>query len=95
MSGASMEPSLYDGDLVVGWRWFSPRVDQIVVLSASKQKIIKRIKWQNSETIWLEGDNTTASTDSRTKGPFQAAQLEAKIIAKIRSSKKLRSESEK
>ncbi len=81
--GESMLPTYHSGDLLLGWRWIKPRVDQIVVLQTPKRHIIKRIKQVNAKGVWLEGDNASASADSRTQGWYPIDDIKATIIAKL------------
>lgn len=78
-----MLPLYRPGDLLLGWRCFAPKPDDIVVARREGLKLIKRLKHLSNEGVWLEGDNSSVSTDSRTWGFLQADQLEAVIIAKV------------
>lgn len=78
-----MAPTYRPGDLLLGWRWYKPKLDDIVVVRRRGLQLIKRLKRHTAEGFWLEGDNAQASTDSRTWGFLQADQLEAVIIAKL------------
>lgn len=84
VNGVSMQPTYQPGDLLLGWRWFRPRVGQVVVAVSPERSIIKRIKDHHDTDFWLEGDNVAYSTDSRSFGPVLRRQIQALIIAKIR-----------
>ena len=76
VTGDSMQPSLYAGDWALFRYWpdgLPPRiakhsVGKIVLLrrkAAPGELVVKRIT-QNMDTgFWVEGDNPSASTDSR------------------------------
>ncbi len=83
VSGQSMLPTYHPGDVVVGWRWFKPQVGQVVVASTSERTVIKRIKRLADDQVWVEGDNSTASTDSRSKGSYPTAKLAARVLFKL------------
>jgi phage repressor protein C with HTH and peptisase S24 domain len=82
VNGESMLPGYAPGDLLVGVRWFRPRVGQVVIARREKP-LIKRIVRMDAKGVWLEGDNPGRSTDSRHYGPLPPAALEAKIIRKL------------
>jgi phage repressor protein C with HTH and peptisase S24 domain len=77
-----MQPTYAPGDVLVGLRWFRARPGQVVV-ARHERPLIKRVKSVSGRSIWLEGDNAAASTDSRQFGPVARRQLEAKIIGKL------------
>ena len=83
VSGQSMTPTYQPGDLLLGWRWFKPHLDQVVVVQTRERTIIKRIKRLDAKTVWLEGDNAAASTDSRSFGSVALQQIQAVIITKL------------
>jgi type IV secretory pathway protease TraF len=57
----------------------------VVAYATDGRLLIKRVAAIDRTTgsITLLGDNPSASTDSRTLGPFPATTLEAVIIAKL------------
>lgn len=71
VTGASMEPSLYDGDIVITRRK-TPKVGDVVIAKIDGREVIKRVKSDSPTTLFLLGDNSDASTDSRHYGevPF-------------------------
>ncbi len=81
--GESMLPTYSHGDVLLGWLWIKPRVDQVVVVQTPKRYIIKRIKQLSAKGIWLEGDNATVSADSRAQGWYPIENIKATIIAKL------------
>jgi len=82
VNGHSMHPAYAPGDTLLGLRWFRPRPGQVVVLHRDRP-LIKRIIRISAEGIWVEGDNASASTDSRHFGPVHRSSLEARVIAKL------------
>ncbi len=80
--GKSMEPALTAGDLVVGHRWFSPKIGQVVV-AGTDRLIIKRITAVSEAGYWLEGDNKAASTDSRQFGWISRDQILAQVVLRL------------
>jgi signal peptidase I len=63
--GDSMKPLLSDGQLIVGLTGKVVRLGDIVVVDHSGKEIIKRVSQLKSEKVWVVGDNTSHSTDSR------------------------------
>jgi phage repressor protein C with HTH and peptisase S24 domain len=78
-----MEPQFRPGDTLLAWRWFIPRVGQVVVVRRPSMPIIKRIKRRDADGFWVEGDNKTQSTDSRVFGIVPSDQIEALVVFKI------------
>lgn len=83
VSGDSMFPTFNDGDTLLGFRWFRPQVDQVVVANVDGRPVIKRVAAISRQSITLLGDNPAHSTDSRTYGDINMDRLIAKIIAKL------------
>jgi len=69
-----MEPSLYDGDIVVA-RKKMPKIGDVVIVKVDGREVVKRIKSHSPTTLFLLGDNSSASTDSRHYGDVPYASL--------------------
>lgn len=80
VSGSSMEPTYKAGDLLLGWKWFKPQVNQVVVVRRPERTLIKRIKQHHVTNFWIEGDNPAHSSDSHNFGPVPQHQIQALII---------------
>lgn len=78
-----MRPALEPGDTLLGTGWFRPRVGQIVVVRYKGRLIIKRITQMDHRRVWIEGDNSSASTDSRHFGPVHDSTLKARVVRKL------------
>jgi nickel-type superoxide dismutase maturation protease len=81
--GASMEPTLRDGDRLVVWKTALARPGDIVATRDPREPgrtVIKRARWLSGGSAWLEGDNPGASTDSRHFGPVPTAFVEGRAI---------------
>ena len=86
VSGASMAPTLNEGDwVVVRWR---PRrkkleVGNIVVIERDDQpgiQYIKRITKIEKKRFWVEGDNSEPSIDSRSWGFLTRKEIIGKFL---------------
>ena len=66
--GTSMEPSLYEKDIVIAFRK-KPKIGDIVIVKVGEREIIKRVvKISPPALLYLLGDNEQESTDSRSFG---------------------------
>jgi hypothetical protein len=83
--GASKAPTFRPGDLLLGWRWARPRAGRVVVAEGlGGRPLIKRVRREDHEGgLWLEGDNSAASTDSRHFGSLPLAAFEAVIVCRL------------
>jgi phage repressor protein C with HTH and peptisase S24 domain len=83
VSGRSMTPTFQPGDVVLGLRWFRPRLGMVVIAHGPEQILIKRIARLDAGSVWLEGDNQAISTDSRSFGALSRGQLEARVMVRL------------
>lgn len=79
VAGSSMQPAFAHGDLLLGWRWSGPRLGRVVVVRHGLP-VVKRVTAMSEQGIWLEGDNSAVSTDSRSFGYIDSGLVEAVII---------------
>ncbi len=75
-----MLPTLRPGQLVVGRSTRELKPGDIVIVSHGGKEKIKRIERQQGDLIYLLGDNSGASTDSRDFGWVQAKAIIAKVV---------------
>jgi nickel-type superoxide dismutase maturation protease len=90
VAGASMRPTLADGDWLV-CRRLSPasvarlRPGQVVVLERPDRPgllVVKRVVRRTAEGWWVEGDNPAASDDSRVFGAVPDSCVLARVQAR-------------
>ena len=82
VEGESMAPTFMPGHLLLGSGLVKPKVGHVVVIRR-QPKSIKRIRDMTEEGIWVEGDNTHVSTDSRRYGHVHAGDIEAVVFMKM------------
>jgi phage repressor protein C with HTH and peptisase S24 domain len=75
-----MLPSLVPGQIVIGKMTHELHVGDVVIISHDGIEKIKRIERQQGNLLYLLGDNSSASTDSRDFGWVQADAIVAKIV---------------
>lgn len=83
VSGDSMLPTYKTGDVLVGARWGRPRNGAVVVAQFGKPLVKRVIRTEPDGRLWLQGDNSAASTDSREFGAVDPKVVEAIILAKL------------
>lgn len=94
VTGDSMEPTYRDGTFLLGSGGVQAKQGSVVVVSPpdsfhstkntlKSRKHIKRVRNTGKEGIWVEGDNPTASTDSRQYGYIQPENIEAVILMRL------------
>jgi nickel-type superoxide dismutase maturation protease len=87
VAGDSMSPVLSPGDwlAVRPLRASEPREGQIVVVRREGREMVKRVvRAMDAATFWVEGDNAAASTDSRTFGSVQRAEIAGVVRARYK-----------
>ncbi|MCA9323751.1 S26 family signal peptidase [Candidatus Saccharibacteria bacterium] len=78
--GDSMKPSYKHGQVVLVMMTREFRVGDVVVALQGKREVLKRIVDMKDGNVFLEGDNKTASTDSRQHGWLSDRLIMAKVI---------------
>lgn len=82
--GESMQPTYKPGSIVFGLRWLlRPRIGGVVVADLHGCEVIKRVSDINADGLFLLGDNSSRSTDSRTHGRFLPHTIKGVIIGSI------------
>ena len=82
----SMEPSIKEGDYLIVNRWYGRlKVGDIVVLRhpAKKIAIVKRISTISSNSIYVIGDNSAFSEDSRKFGGLSRERIVGKVLLRV------------
>lgn len=80
VNGDSMAPALTDGQIVVGRQTRDLAPGDVVIVSHEGLEKIKRIEKHEGDLVYLLGDNTSASTDSRSFGWLPAKVIIAKVV---------------
>lgn len=75
-----MAPGLREGQLVVGTSIVPIRIGQIVIFDHGGIQKIKRVMSIESTRVFVQGDNTAESTDSRHFGSVNRNSICAVII---------------
>lgn len=78
--GDSMAPTLVPGTVVVGVRPRRINPGDVVVVRHNEVDKIKRVKEVQSDKVFLTGDNSLHSTDSRDFGWLEAHSVIAKVV---------------
>ena len=92
VAGDSMSPTLVDGDwLVVSWAAPKLKAHKVYVIERADRPgvfVIKRLleigSGENAGKVWVEGDNKSASTDSRSWGPLDSNEVIGKLVFRYR-----------
>lgn len=84
VEGNSMAPALYPGDCVLIQKSFNFQTGDIVVFNhpLKNKKIIKRITKMKENQVFVQGDNTAESTDSRSFGWIGQEKILGKVWKK-------------
>lgn len=81
-----MEPALRPGDFIIVSRWYRRiSAKEIVVFRHPRKNLIlvKRVSGIGSDSVFVAGDNKTASQDSRSFGPVGRNAIIGKVIMRI------------
>lgn len=82
-----MEPTLRNGDWWIARRGGRVRVGDVVLVAHPERpglRVVKRVVRRSEAGWWVEGDNPTASEDSRTFGPVAEDLLVARLFLRYR-----------
>ena len=74
-----MEPTLAEGSVVIA-RKKAPNVGDIVIANVGGREVIKRITSLSLDGVFIEGDNKSISTDSRTYGTIPMNTIRGVVI---------------
>lgn len=88
--GNSMEPTIQDGDFLLVSRDRAHRIGDLVVVDINEKKLIKRVVDEDSNRVWLSGDNVKVSEDSREFGWVEVQNLKGKVLFRYWPSLKLK-----
>jgi type IV secretory pathway protease TraF len=77
-----MEPTLKDGTFVLATKVFSLKENDIVVIDHDGEIIVKRIDtiYPASKTIFVLGDNSNLSEDSRDFGCISISKVTGRVL---------------
>jgi signal peptidase I len=82
VSGASMEPTLREGDMLLISYWGRVHPADVVVVSlpGGRPLGVKRAVQHGADGWWVEGDCAAQSTDSRQLGPLPDAAVLGRAV---------------
>lgn len=78
--GPSMLPALAPGEWLLVRRGVRPRPGAVVVVRRPERLVVKRVVRRDEQGWWVEGDNASASDDSRVFGPVP----EQDVVGEVR-----------
>ena len=82
----SMEPTIKDGGFVLAiFSFFRVRLGDVVLLRrpSSNVLIIKRVLRISDGKVWVEGDNSRESSDSRKFGWIDSKDIAGKVLMRF------------
>lgn len=81
-----MAPTYPHGKLIVAWRMRKPRIGDVVIVKHHNLELLKRVSKIEDDKVYLLGDNTEESTDSRHYGWLPLSSIMAVVIGGGRAS---------
>lgn len=83
VEGLSMIPTFTPGEKLLVSYGAKVKTGDIVILTVEKRMDIKRIVKIQENEIYVEGDNSQVSIDSRSYGPVNRDAIVAKFICRL------------
>lgn len=81
VQGHSMVPILPPGTLVFAWRWYRKlKPQKVIIFTRQSRETVKRIDTVDENGIFVLGDHSETSTDSRHYGTIPYESVEAIVI---------------
>lgn len=82
VTGVSMLPSYRQADVVIAVSG-RVRLGDVVIARQGGREVLKRVATIKAHDYYLQGDNMTRSTDSRTHGPVKKRHIAGRVIARL------------
>lgn len=83
VEGLSMVPAYAPGERVIVKYGASFEVGDVVLVDFKDRIDIKRVKQISGDQVFIEGDNTAVSVDSRQYGAVKNTRVIAKVIYRL------------
>lgn len=83
VEGLSMVPAYAPGERVIVKYGATYEIGDVVLVDFKDRIDIKRVKSITGEQVFIEGDNTAVSVDSRQYGPVKNTRVIAKVIYRL------------
>ncbi len=83
VEGLSMVPAYAPGERVIVKYGASYEVGDVVLVDFKDRIDIKRVKQISGDQVFIEGDNTAVSVDSRQYGAVKNTRVIAKVIYRL------------
>ena len=83
VEGLSMVPAYAPGERVIVKYGASYEVGDVVLVDFKDRIDIKRVKEISGDQVFIEGDNTAVSVDSRQYGAVKNTRVIAKVIYRL------------
>ena len=83
VEGLSMVPTYAPGERVIVKYGASYEVGDVVLVDFKDRIDIKRVKQISGDQVFIEGDNTAVSVDSRQYGAVKNTRVIAKVIYRL------------
>ena len=80
VKGDSMKPTLRNGQIVFAHEVRKFKQGQVVIAFVRGREVIKRITKIENGSVYLQGDNSSESTDSREYGPIPDSKIEGVVF---------------